>query len=274
MPNPQLHYTKLIYERRINPQRPLKVELTQPTGFHCTGPCCRHCPTHSSQYYNPRHQPNKPLIGFRCPLDKAQGAFRTYSRIEYLQDICTLNDLQPQLCNSSKGTVQSSPLLVITKQHGNHLINNMEDPKRTRLPCAGIHDVRPHVGKGKPGNRKCTWQVCPDCCRPQRAATGTQCYTHESAERAKASVVPNTQPFLDSVIESAASTSTQAAIDAQILPEIEVDQSQLLGPPPPLHPLALTPATMCIYHLNRSKKEEAKRAKEAAEASCDKNISI
>ncbi|EGG08072.1 uncharacterized protein MELLADRAFT_85189 [Melampsora larici-populina 98AG31] len=274
----QLYYPKLVYERRINPQGFLKVELRQPTGFHCKGPRCRHQPIHSSHYYNPRRQPNKPLIGLRCPLDKeSQGAFRTYSRNEYIQDICKLNNLQT--CSiSSDPSVQSSPSAHILKRTGDHLTKSMAEPKRTRLPCEGIHGISTHTGKSKPGNRKCTWQVCPDCCRPQREATGTQCYTHESAERAKATVVPNTQPFLETVLESAASGSTQATIQATLAESNtqrnEVDQSQLLGPAPPLHPLALSPATMRFYHLNRSQEEEAKRAEEAAEASCDKNISI
>ncbi|EGG07576.1 uncharacterized protein MELLADRAFT_71608 [Melampsora larici-populina 98AG31] len=151
----------------------------------------------------------------------------------------------------------------------------MTEPKRSRLPCAGIHGVSTHVGKGKPGNRKCTWQVCPDCCRPQRIATGTTCYTHETAERAKATVVPNTQPFLKSVIEAAGSSGNLASPMESNMQESENVQSQsLLVPPPPMHPLALSRSTMRLYHLNRSNEEEAKRAEEAAEASCDKNISI
>ncbi|EGG09208.1 uncharacterized protein MELLADRAFT_96463 [Melampsora larici-populina 98AG31] len=266
---------------------PLTVALHQPTGFRCNGPSCRHRPIHSSQYYNPRHQPNKPLIGVSCPLAPGgAGALRTYSRTEYLQDIRTLNAIPNETFAPLTSQSSSSPTArVNNKRDGEQLSNshnNMSDNKRPRVPCAGIPGVGPHLGKSKAINRLCTWEVCPGvrvltyqiCCRTQRGATGNKCYTHENAERSKPA--PSTQPFLQTVSETA-EISGFIPIPTSNNGRLNIpndDEADLLGPPPPVHPLVLSPATMRTYHLNRSLEEEFKRAADAAEATCDRNISI
>ncbi|EGG00700.1 uncharacterized protein MELLADRAFT_93023 [Melampsora larici-populina 98AG31] len=271
MPITRLYYHSLACARRIWPRSPLTVELNQPTGFHCEGPRCRSKPIHSSRYYNPKHQPNKPLIGLLCPLEiNNKGAFQTYSRLEYLQDICTLNY---KATLQESGTESSCSVQHNRLKRTNTPTSNMPQVKRSRLPCSGIIDVSAHIGPGKAGNRQCTWAACPDCCRKQRESTGLKCHTHEMGERSKI-VVHNTQPFLQSVIESAGTSGVTQTSITNANPPAKVGGSDLLGPTPPVHPLVLSPLTMRAYHLNRSNKEEYRRAAEAAEASYDKNISI
>ncbi|KAH9807937.1 hypothetical protein DFH28DRAFT_912213 [Melampsora americana] len=257
-----LYYPNLFYARRRHPHIPLTVEIGHSSGFICQGSRCQRLPIHSSQYYNPRHQPNEPLIGIKCPQN--QGAIRTYNRLKFLQDIRTLNSNARQ----PFGDVESEPARP-PKRNRPHITIDMTDSKRPRQPCTGITGVSPHLGKAKNVNRQCTWLSCPDCCRAQRAATGNKCYTHESGSRAKA--IPNTQPFLQTILENAEG-SMHANVHT-ITPETAANPD-LLGPAPPIHPLALSPSTMRTYHLNRSREEEAKREADAAAASCDRNISI
>ncbi|KAH9818974.1 hypothetical protein DFH28DRAFT_1080314 [Melampsora americana] len=266
--NVVLHYPKLANQRRIDPQRPLTVATNSPTGFRCLGRLCCQKPIHSSYYYDPRNQPNEPLIGLKCPLFKDKDAIRTYKRLDYLQDICTLN--HARLLLAAPNPQASSPSARGTKRNSNELANltdPMFDLKRARLPCTGIVGVGPHQGKAKHANRQCPWQACTDCCRDQRVATGSKCHTHENGERAK-KIAPNAQPFLNTVLETAIA---EASISRN--PQ-EIQEVDLLGPAPPVHPLALAPSTMRMYHLIRAKEEDATRAAEAADSSTDKNISI
>ncbi|EGF97194.1 uncharacterized protein MELLADRAFT_87264 [Melampsora larici-populina 98AG31] len=149
----------------------------------------------------------------------------------------------------------------------------MSNNKRLRQACTGINGGGPHLGKAKHANRQCTWHVCPVCCCTQREATGAKCYTHESGECAK--VTPSTQPFLQTVLDTADErgliTQETTNGDSAIA---DVTVADLLGPAPPVHPLVISSTAMCTYHLNRSKEDKARRATEAAEASCDRNISI
>ncbi|EGG05160.1 uncharacterized protein MELLADRAFT_88262 [Melampsora larici-populina 98AG31] len=272
-----LHYPNLIYERRLHPHSQLQVENGQSTGFCCSGLSCRLKPIHSSKYYNPRHQPNKPLIGIKCPFQG--GSIRTYNRLNFIQDIRTLNHAtHPSSDKPANNQEQHSSPSVQRHKRINHHHNNksMPDNKRARLPCAGIDGVVTHKGKSKHSNRQCQWQACTDCCQSQRDATGSKCHTHKSGERAK-NVIPNTQPFLNTVIETAETSNiglTPATNNHDSNSSSQINDANLLGPAPPLHPLVLSPSTMRMYHLNRSNEEEAKRAVEEADARCDKNISI
>lgn len=106
-----------------------------------------------------------------------------YSRLEYLQDICTLNHGPSDQSIDTFSTAtkeQSSPSARGSKQIRNHLANHtdtMSDAKRARLPCTGIAGVGPHKGKGKHANRQCPYNACTECCRGQREATGSKCHT-------------------------------------------------------------------------------------------------
>ncbi|KAH9809259.1 hypothetical protein DFH28DRAFT_905954 [Melampsora americana] len=265
---PTLHYPKLLYARRTDPQTPLTVAINQPTGFSCAGTRCKQRPIHSSHYYNPRYQPNKALIGLSCPFDpnpkENKGSIRTYKRLEFLQDICTLNNQQIDLVQPLTGPQATFPERPNKRQS----TDTMPDAKRSRVACAGIPGVGPHLGKYKTANRQCTWECCPECCRAQRIATGTKCYTHENGERAKKP--PTLQPFLQTVRDTAEGSGLTQEED--ILND--VTGSDLGGSAPPVQPLQFSPSAVRTYHLNQTRDEEAKREAEAAEASCDRNISI
>ncbi|KAH9821072.1 hypothetical protein DFH28DRAFT_1092808 [Melampsora americana] len=209
----------------LNPLQPLPpIKAGTLTGVICKSPKCVGQKPHSTIFYEPKKQPNAPLIGIRCPSrDWCRTYFRSiYStcltsynqqfnqakkrkREQHLKDAQLAMDLHNMLneddadvagfipftpSNSHSHTLLQPPMPTPTSQ-----TSTERQPKAgTRLISGG--QCQGHMGKTGKGhsgrrNNQCSIKACFECCRQLNNFKDCQPHSAQAKAKGKATKAPN-----------------------------------------------------------------------------------
>ncbi|KAH9809810.1 hypothetical protein DFH28DRAFT_1132961 [Melampsora americana] len=208
----------------LNPLQPLPpIKAGTVTGVICKSPKCVGQKPHSTIFYEPKKQPNAPLIGIRCP---SRDWCRTYIRSIYsscltshnqqfnqakkrkheqhLQDSQLAMDLHNMLNEddadvaafipftpsiSISNTLLQPPMPTPTSQ-----ISTERQPKAgTRLISGGqCQGLNGKTGNGHSGrrNNQCSIKACFECCRQLNKFKDCQPHSAQAKAKGKATKAP------------------------------------------------------------------------------------